>query len=268
MKIGVLIKQVPATEKVKMDKETGTMVRKGLEFELNPLDIYAVEEAIRLKERLKKNVEITVISMGPLSAIEAIKDAISMGCDKGYLISDRKFAGADTLATAYILAMAIKVLGGFNIIITGERATDGETGQVGPSVATRLNILPLTYISKIEKISRERVVVYRDVEGGYEILEAFYPLLLSVIKRINEPRLPNLAGKIKARNFKVPILNKDDLKVDSSRIGLNGSPTRVKKIFYPKLSRVGKIINVKNSEDAVDELIHFFEDKGIVGELK
>lgn len=268
MKIGVLIKQVPATEKVKMDEETGTMVRKGLELELNPLDMYAVEEAIRLKEKLKKNVEITVISMGPPSAIEAIKDAISMGCDKGYLISDRKFAGSDTLATAYILSMAIKALGGFDIIITGERATDGETGQVGPSVAAQLDIPALTYINKIEEINEERVRVCREVEGGYEILEAFPPLLLSVIKGINEPRLPNLVGKIKARNFNVPILSKDDLKVDSSRIGLSGSPTRVKKIFYPKLSRTGKIIKAKNSEDAVSELIHFFKDKGIVGGLK
>jgi len=268
VKIGVLIKQVPATEKVKMDEETGTMIRKGLELELNPLDMYAVEEAIRIKEKFKKDIEITAISMGPPSTIEIIKDAISMGCDNGYLISDRKFAGSDTLATAYILSIAIKKIGDFDLIIAGERATDGETGQVGPSVATQLDIPVLTYISKIEKITGGKVRVRREVERGYEILEGPLPILLCVVKGINEPRLPNLSGKIKAKNFKVHILNQDELKASSSRIGLNGSPTRVKKIFYPKLSRTGRIIKSKNIEDAVNKLIHFLEAKGIMEGLK
>ncbi|MBW1673846.1 MAG: electron transfer flavoprotein subunit beta, partial [Deltaproteobacteria bacterium] len=133
MKIVVLIKQVPATDKVKMDDETGTMIRDGVEAELNPLDLYAVEEAVRIKENLGDDVEISVISMGPRMAVDAVKNAIAMGCDKGYLLSDRKFAGADTLSTAYSLSIGIKkIIDEFDLILCGERATDGETGQVGP----------------------------------------------------------------------------------------------------------------------------------------
>lgn len=264
MRICVLVKQVPATDKVKMDERTGTMIRTEMEAELNPLDMYAVEEAVRVKERLGGNAKITVISMGPLMAMEAIKDAISMGCDEGYLLSDRLLAGSDTWATAYALSGAIRYLGGFDLIFCGERATDGETGQVGPSVASWLGIPVLTYVSKIEKLEENFIRVRRAVENGYEIVEAELPVLLSVIKEINEPRLPNLAGKLRAKEVNIPILTADELKLNKGFIGLEGSPTRVVKIFYPKLSRSGKIISGKNPEEAVNELIRFLESKGIL----
>jgi len=149
MRIAVLVKQVPATDKVKMDEKTGTMVRSAMESELNPLDLYAVEEAVRLKERIE-GTEITVISMGPPAASDAIREAIAMGCDKGILLSDKAFAGADTWATALTLSTAIKKVGDFDLIFAGERATDGETGQVGPSVAAQLNMPALTYVSKLK----------------------------------------------------------------------------------------------------------------------
>ncbi|KUK14314.1 MAG: electron transfer flavoprotein subunit beta/FixA family protein [Synergistetes bacterium] len=264
MRICVLVKQVPATDKVKMDEKTGTMIRTEMEAELNPLDMYAVEEAVRVKERLGGNARITVISMGPLMAVDAVKDAISMGCDEGYLLSDKLLAGSDTWATAYALSGAIRYLGGFDLIFCGERATDGETGQVGPSVASWLNIPALTYVSKIERLEERYIRVRRAVEGGYEVVETELPVLLSVVKEINEPRLPNLAGKLRAKEMQIPVLTVDDLNLNRSFVGLEGSPTRVVKIFYPKLSRNGKIISGKNPEEAVDELISFLESKGIL----
>lgn len=264
MRICVLVKQVPATDKVKMDEKTGTMIRTEMEAEINPLDMYAVEEAVRVKERLNGKAKITVISMGPLMAIDAIRDAISMGCDEGYLLSDRLLAGSDTLATAYALSEAIRYLGGFDLIFCGERATDGETGQVGPSVASWLGIPALTYVSKIEKLDEKFIRVWRAVEGGYEIVEAELPALLSVVKEINEPRLPNLAGKLKAKEAQISVLTVDKLALNRELIGLEGSPTRVVKIFYPKLSRSGRIISGKDPEKAVSELLSFLEHKGIL----
>ncbi len=266
MKIAVLVKQVPATDKVKIDEETGTMVRSAMEAELNPLDMYAVEEAIRLKEKLGGDAEITVISMGPPMAKDAIKDAISMGGDNGFLISDRMFAGADTLATAYTLSMALKKLGPFDIIFTGERATDGETGQVGPSVAAQLGMIVFTYVSKVKELTKEKVVVERALENGHQTVETTPPVLLSVVKEINEPRVPNLSGKIRAKHTDVPILTMSDILADKSKVGLEGSPTRVVKIFYPKLSRNGKIVYAKDPEKAVNELIDFLKKELLIQE--
>ena len=195
MKIVVLVKQVPATDKVKMDEETGTMIREGVEAELNPLDLYAVEEAVRIKENLGDDVEISVISMGPRVAVEAVKNAIAMGCNKGYLLSDRKFAGADTLSTAYSLSIGIKkIVDEFDLILCGERATDGETGQVGPGIGAHLGLPVLTYVSKIEEVGGGKIVAHRAIEGGYEVVEAAMPVLVSVVKEINEPSIPTLKG--------------------------------------------------------------------------
>lgn len=264
MKIAVLIKQVPATDKVKMDPETGTMVRSAMDAELNPLDMYAVEEAVRVKERMGDDTKVVVLSMGPLMAKDAIKDAIAMGCDEGVLLSDRVFAGADTLATARALATALRKIGGFALIFTGERATDGETGQVGPSVGSQLDIPVLTYVSKIREIEDGKIIVERAIEGGHEIVEASLPVLLSVVKEINEPRVPNFKGKMRAKRAEIPVLTNADLGLDSSMVGLKGSPTRVVKIFYPSLSRNGVIVSGKDSEKAVDKLMDFLKEKAII----
>lgn len=263
MRIAVLVKQVPATDNVRIDEKTGTMIRNALESELNPLDMYAVEEAVRLKEAVGETT-VTAITMGPPQAAGVVRDAISIGCDGGYLLSDRGFAGADTLATAYPLKLAIEKAGGFDLILTGERATDGETGQVGPSVAAQLDIPVVTYVSRIEKITRDGARVWRAIEGGHEIVEVELPALLSVVKEVNEPRLPNLEGKLRARSAEVPAFTAEDLEAVSEKIGLSGSPTRVVKVFYPKLSREGKIVRVKDPEAAVEELIGFMKEKGIV----
>ena len=263
LKLAVLVKQVPATDKVKMDEKTGTMVRSTAEAELNPLDLYAVEEAVRIKEKTE-GTEIIVFSMGPPMAINAIRDAIAMGCDKGVLLSDIVFAGADTWATAYTLSTALKKFGGFDLIFSGERATDGETGQVGPSIAAQLDIPILTYVSKIREIGYSKIVVERAIEGGHEVVESCLPALLSVVKEINEPRIPSLKGKINSKKAEITIVTAKDLGLDPARVGLAGSPTRVVKIFYPSLSRNGIIVDGKDSEKAVEKLLQFLKDKALI----
>ena len=266
MKIVVLIKQVPATDKVKMDDETGTMIRDGVEAELNPLDLYAVEEAVRIKENLGDDVEISVISMGPRMAVDAIKNAIAMGCDKGYLLSDRKFAGADTWATGYTLSIAIKkILAEFDLILCGERATDGDTGQVGPGIGAHLGLPVLTYVSKIEDIGAGKIIAHRAIEGGHEVVEVPIPVLVSVVKEINEPGIPTLRGKIKAKNTEIPILTAEDIGADETKLGLKGSPTRVVKTFHPTVTRKGEILSTsKDLDGAVDGLADFLRKTEII----
>ena len=162
--------------------------------------------------------------MGPKKAEEAVRSAIALGCDKGYLLTDRKFAGSDTWVTAYALATGIKkILGTFDIILCGERATDGETGQVGPEVGAYLGLPVLTYVSKIEEIGAEKIVAHRAVEGGHEVVEAPLPVLISVIKEINTPRMPNFSGKMKAKKAEIPLMTADDIGADEERLGLKGS---------------------------------------------
>jgi electron transfer flavoprotein beta subunit len=263
LKVAVLVKEVPATDKVKMDEKTGTMIRSEMESELNPLDMYAVEEAVRLKEKFD-DVKVTVISMGPPGVVKTIKEAIAMGCDEGYLLSDRAFAGADTLATAYALSAALRKVGEFDLVFTGERATDGETGQVGPSVATQLGIPVVTYVSEVVKVNGNTIRVKRSIEGGKETIEVETPVLLSVVKEINEPRISNLSGKLSAKAKEIPLLTANDIDAPKEKLGLGGSPTRVVKVFYPKLSREGKMIKMKDAESAVDELVKFMKEKGVI----
>jgi electron transfer flavoprotein beta subunit len=263
VKLAVLVKQVPATDKVKMDEKTGTMVRSAMEAELNPLDLYAVEEAVRVKEKIE-GAEITVVSMGPPMATDAIRDAIAMGCDKGVLLSDIAFAGADTWATARTLSSALKKFGEFDLILSGERATDGETGQVGPSIAAQLDMPALTYVSKIREIGDGKIVVERAIEGGHEVVKSSLPALLSVVKEINEPRIPNLKGKISAKKAEIIVMTAKDVDLEPSRVGLTGSPTRVVKIFYPSLSRNGIIVDGKDPEKAVEKLLEFLKDKALI----
>jgi len=266
MKILVLVKQVPATENVKMDEETGTMVRTAMEAVINPLDLYAVEEAVRIKEENEEDVQVSVLSMGPPMAADAVREAIAMGCDDGFLISGKEFAGADTWATAYTLAKGITALGEFDIVLCGERATDGETGQVGPMVGTFLDFPVLTYVSAIECINDGEIVVRRAIEGGDELVQANMPVLVSVVKEINEPRLPTLAGKIRARLAEVPVFGAADIKAEGKKLGLRGSPTRVVKIFYPTITRTGEIVSTEtiSVEACVERLVDFLKSVEII----
>jgi electron transfer flavoprotein beta subunit len=270
LKILVPVKQVPESGKVKMDPATGTMIRTGVENVVNPLDLYAIETAIRLNE--KYGGEVTALSMGPPSAMRVLREAAAMGCDHCALLSDKRFGGADTWATSYTLSRGAARLGSFDIIVAGERATDGDTAQVGPGLAAWLNIPALTYVSKIEKIEKgrnepSRIFAERLVEEGYELLDAPLPCLVTVVKEIAVPRLPTLRGKIRSREMDIPVFTADDLDVDPAYIGLKGSPTRVVKIETPSVSRGGRTI-VTSDEDsiryALDELMALLTEKGLV----
>jgi electron transfer flavoprotein beta subunit len=238
MKVIVCIKQVPDTTNVRINPETNTLVREGVASIVNPFDVYAIEEAIRIRE--KHGGMVTVITMGPPQAVDVLREALSLGADNAYLVSDRAFAGADTLATAYALSCAIRHLGGADILLMGRQAIDGDTGQVGPGVAENLGISHVTDIRKIEEIKDGRIVVERLLEEGYARLAARLPVVLTVVKEINIPRLPSLKGKLAAKKAEIPVLKAADIGADVERLGLNGSPTQVMKIFTPAKPTGGK----------------------------
>jgi len=262
MNIIVTIKQVPESSNVKMDPETGTMLRTSAEAVINPLDTNAIEAALRLKEEY--GGQVTVISMGPPRAVEALQEALAMGCDKAVLLSDRKFAGSDTWATAYVLSLAITKLGPFDVVLCGERATDGETGQVGPGIAAYLDLPLGTYISKIQNVSKDEAVFIRSVEGGRETIKTSLPFVAVVLKEIGNPRLPTVRSKLQAKRAEIPTLGLEDIQANPDWTGLRGSPTRVVKIDKPKLMRKGEIIKIDSPEDlhkAADRFIQFLEDR-------
>lgn len=268
MRIIVPIKQVPETSNVKMDETTGTMIREGVESIINPLDLYAIETAIQLKEAYDGSM-VTVVSMGPPSCQKALKEAISMGCDDAVQVSDKRFAGADTWATSYVLAETIKQhIGTFDLILCGERATDGDTGQVGPGVASFLHLPLATYIRRITDLEEGKGFrVERLVEGGYEVLWVPFPALLTVVKEISFPRLPTLRGKQKARRASIPVVTPDSLDIRLEWIGLKGSPTRVIRIFRPKVARQGERHVIKDEADlerAIDRLVDVLAAKNLL----
>ena len=252
MRIIVPIKQVPETKSVKMDEKTGTVIRDGVEAIINPLDLYAIETAVQLKE--KSGGTVTVISMGPPKAEKALREAVAMGADDAALVSDKAFAGSDTWATSYILGEAIKKLGVFDLIICGERATDGDTGQVGPELASYLNLPVATYVCGIEEFDAAACVVKRLLEEGVETLSVAIPALLTVVKEVSEPRLPTYAGKKKAKKMEMPVYGMEDLPLDPGKIGLKGSPTRVVKIYRPKVARKCEMITASD-ERGMEEAI-------------
>ncbi|MFH1191317.1 MAG: electron transfer flavoprotein subunit beta/FixA family protein [Candidatus Omnitrophota bacterium] len=258
MNIIVCIKQVPETTEVRINPETNTLMREGVKSIINPFDMYAIEEAIRLKERF--GGKVSVITMGPPQAEAVLREAISMGADDGYLVCDRAFAGSDTWATSYILSGAIRKLGSFDLIICGKQASDGDTAQVGPGISTHLNIPQVTYVKKVEEATDKSMRLERMLEEGYEIIQASLPVLLTVVKEINEPRIPSLKGLMRAKNAKITILTQKELNLDPQQIGLCGSPTQVVKIFTP-VPRVGGQILKGEIPDLVKQLVELIRDE-------
>jgi len=251
MHIIVSIKQVPNTTQVRINPETNTLIREGVESIINPFDMYAIEEAIRLKE--KHSGKVTVISMGPPQAETALRESISLGCDEAVLVTDRRFAGSDTWATSYVLSRAIRKIGNSDIIICGKQASDGDTAQVGPGISTWLDIPQVTYVKKIEEIKENIARTEKMTEEGFEIIETPLPCLFTVVKEINEPRLPSLKGKMRAKKVEIVKWNAEDLNCDFDKIGLDGSPTRVVKIFTPPVRKSGEILKGDTAE-IVDKL--------------
>lgn len=266
MRILVPLKYVPDTDEIRIDETTGTMVRKGIPGIINPLDLYAVEEALRLKE--KHGGQIVVLSMGPSTAEEALREGLSMGVDQAVLLIDERFAGSDTWATANTLSKAVRKLGDFDLILCGERATDGETGQVGPELGAMLGIPLITYVSRIEKVCPARrgtgwIRCQRLTEEGYQQVEAPLPALLTVVNEINEPRFPTFQGKLAARRAEIQRLALDDLDLTPEETGLQGSPTQVVKVFYPSLTRDTTMV-VESPEKAAEQIIAFLQKNGLV----
>lgn len=258
MRIIVCVKQVPDTTEVKINPETNTLIREGVESIVNPFDLHAIEEALKIKENFRSG-EIIAISMGPPQAKEALKEVIAMGVDKAYLLSDMAFAGADTLATSYTLSMAIKKLGNFDLIICGKQAIDGDTAQVGPGLAGHLDIPQVAYVKKIEKISENSARVQRITEDGYEVIETSLPVILTVVKDINIPRLPTLRGKLISKKTEIPVLTHQDIGTDSDKVGLEGSATWVIKIFSPEVKKDSKIFK-DNLESSVEEMTNVLKE--------
>lgn len=261
MDIIVCIKQVPDTTNVRIDPETNTLVRSGVQSIVNPFDMYAIEEAIRLKEKFGGLV--TVVTMGPPQAEEALREAISLGADEAVLISDRSFAGSDTWATSYTLSKAIQKIGKFDIIICGKQAIDGDTAQVGPGIAAFLDVPQITFVKKIEEVvinnaSTRYIKADRMTEEGYDIIESPLPCLITVVKEINEPRLPSLKGKMKAKKAEIRKLEAKDLEADPDLLGLKGSPTKVVKIFTPPPRKGGQMLEGE-AKDACGKLVELLK---------
>jgi len=264
--IVVPIKQVPETSNVRMDPVTGTMIRAGVGTVVNPLDLFAIETAVRLKEA--HGGRITTLTMGPRGAERALREAIAMGCDDGVLVSDRAFAGSDSWSTSYTLAQAIRTLGAFDLVVAGERATDGDTGQVGPGIAAWLGLPVATYVAAVTRVEPGwGLTVERLVEEGYQVLDLPLPALLTVVKEVAAPRLPTLRGKRRAKAAEIPLLTAADLDVVPGYLGLKGSPTKVVKVATPKVTRGGTLVRAADEDavaGAVDQLLAFLEARDLL----
>ncbi len=252
MKIIVCIKQVPDATDVRLDPVTNTLAREGVQSIMNPYDQHALEEAVRLRERL--GGEVVVVTMGPPQAEEMLRQAISCGADRAVLVSDRAFAGADTWATAYTLENALKKIGSFDLILCGKQAIDGDTAQVGPGLATRMGVPYLTCVQKVREATGTGLIVERMMDDGYDVVAVDYPVLLTVVKNINEPRVPSLKGKMKAKKAEIVKLTAADIGADPACIGLPGSPTKVVKVFPPE-GRSKRATLTGTLDEQLDQLV-------------
>jgi electron transfer flavoprotein alpha/beta subunit len=251
MRIIVCIKQVPDTAEVRINPETNTLIRDGVPSIINPYDTHAIEAGLQIRE--KAGGSVTVLTMGPPQAEEALKEAISMGADEAVLLTDRAFAGSDTWATAYTLAKAIEYIGA-DVILCGKQAIDGDTAQVGPEVAEFLDIPHVAYIRKIDDVTDSRIVVQRLMDDGYDVVESSLPVLLTVVRELNSPRLPSLKGKMAAKKAVIKKLTAADIRAEEESLGLKGSPTQVRNIFAPEVRKDRKMFE-GTAEDQVDSLI-------------
>jgi electron transfer flavoprotein beta subunit len=262
MNIIVCIKQVPDTTSIRINPETNTLVREGVPSIINPFDMYAIEEGLRIRERMGAG-KVIALSMGPPQTSEALREALSLGVDEAVLLSDRAFAGADTWATSYTLSEGIKKIGNYDLIICGKQAIDGDTAQVGPGLAEFLNIPFVAYVRKVEEITTDIIRVERLMEEGYARLEMSLPALITVVKEINEPRMPSLKNKMRAKKAEIKIWSAEDLGGQKENYGLDGSPTRVVEIFTPEQKAQGEIFQGELSEQ-IDHLVSRLRGSGVV----
>jgi len=235
MEILVCIKQVPGTSKVEVDEKTGVLKRDGVDSKMNPYDLYALETALRLRKKIGGNV--SVITMGPPQATEVVKEAYMMGVDRGALISDRKFAGADVLATAYTISQGIRKMGEFDLILCGKQTTDGDTAEVGPEIAEYLKIPHIANVIKIEEANENEITVEMDMPNTIELNKVSYPCLLTIDKDIFQPRLPSYKKKLETKDREIKTICLNDFEdKNENNYGLNGSATQVERIFPPSVN--------------------------------
>ena len=260
MNIIVCIKQVPDTTDVKIDPKTGTLIREGVPSIVNPDDKHAVEEALRLKEKF--GGKVTALCMGPPQADDALREVSAMGVDDLILLSDRAFAGADTWATSYTLGEAIKKID-YDLVICGREAIDGDTAQIGPQLAEHLNLPQITYVKNVE-VGDGKIICERALEDGYERVEAGLPALITVISDLNKPRYPSVGGIVSAyREKEVKVWGATDINADPKCLGLEGSPTEVRKTFAPEPKGEGEILE-GSTEDVAKQLVTKLVDKNIL----
>ncbi len=249
MEIVVCVKQVPDTAEVRIDPEKNTLIRDGVPSILNPYDAHALEAALGLRDRL--GGVVTVLTMGPPQAEETLRECISMGADKAVLLSDRAFAGADTLATSYTLSQGVRTAG-FDLIVCGKQAIDGDTAQVGPEIAELLDIPHVAYVRKIEEATETGLRVQRLMEDGYDVVSCPLPALITVVRELNTPRMPSLKGKMRAKKAEIPVWGPADISADEKKLGLSGSPTRVDRVATPS---VGNDRNRRMLDGTLDEQV-------------
>jgi len=254
MEILVCIKQVPGTSKVEVDPVTGVLKRDGIDSKMNPYDLFALETAFRIKE--KNGGKVNVITMGPPQAKDIIKEAFMMGADEGTLLSDRKFAGADVLATSYTISQGVRMTGNPDLIICGKQTTDGDTAQVGPEMAEYLDIPHVANVRRIVEVNEKSITVEMDMPETVEIQEIKYPCLITVEKDIFTPRLPSYKTKLSTKDKEIKVFGLKDFEdTDENHYGLNGSATQVERIFPPEVN-TDKEIWKGNNEELTDRLLN------------
>ncbi|OFW75699.1 MAG: electron transfer flavoprotein subunit beta [Alicyclobacillus sp. RIFOXYA1_FULL_53_8] len=260
--IVVCVKQVPDSREIRIDPKTNTLIRQGVPAIVNYFDLHGLEEALRIKDEV--GARVTVVSMGPPSAEKALKQCISMGADEAVLVSDRSFAGADTLATSYVIGLTVEKAaakwGPVDMVFCGKQTLDGDTGQVGPGVACRLDYEQLTYVEKVESIdvNKRETIVHRHVEDGIERVRAPLPVLITALAELNRPRRASLPGVLRASRYKPIVWTTNDFdELDRAKIGLRGSPTIVSKTWVPVPKQVDtSIISGDSPAAIVDELLN------------
>ncbi|MBP7560792.1 MAG: electron transfer flavoprotein subunit beta/FixA family protein [Armatimonadetes bacterium] len=255
MKIVVCIKQVPATTNVRIDPETNALIREGVESQVNPFDENALEAALQVKDGYDGECQVIALTMGPPQAEAALRDAVAMGCDDAILLTDGAFRGADTLATSYTLAQAIRRIGDVDLVLCGKQAIDGDTAQVGPGVAEHLGVPQITFAIELSLEGR-KITAKRMLEDSFEVVECRMPAVVTVVKQINDPRRASMKNVLKARKREITRWTAEDIDADPDRIGFQGSPTVVWKVFAPEGRKGGRKL-----EGEVGDVVHALADE-------
>jgi electron transfer flavoprotein beta subunit len=254
---------VPDTHEVKIDPKTGTLIREGVPSILNHDDANAVEEALRIKDN-RSDTEVIVVTMGPPQAREALEECVAMGADDAILLSDRALGGSDTWATSNALAAAVRQIGNYDLIFAGRQAIDGDTAQVGPQLAEKLNIPQVTYVEETELLDDGRIRVKRALENGYERITVPLPCMLTAVKGLNEPRYMSIRGIFRAASWPVKEWNTEDMDVDLNLVGLESSPTNVFKSFTPKPKGQGIVVEGDTPREIAGRFVSYLKEDHII----